>query len=318
MSQPTGSDVDKSVAKYKELCSKRSSIKGQIIKFKNYLSSLSSIQLTSHELAKLTLKLTKFEGLSTNFDLLQTEIEVINSQNLDHELNERDSIEHDIISCMATAKGIIDEAAIQSDESLTSPEPDHVTANNSVERPVQIPGEKRRCQRPVELAETRAQMNTALTALNKALNKPKENEREDECDLYGRLLAYKLKSYSSVERQALMYEIDGLLLKKRNRVIVSGLPSQIILSRPSSKRTMYTNFPRPSSTNSNYYSNSPHAVSIDSVNSPPEISIPESPSAMYVSQPLSPQTMFETNYAMQSQDILSQACNAGRVFENNN
>ncbi|KAL4720396.1 hypothetical protein ACJJTC_015372 [Scirpophaga incertulas] len=104
MSQPTGSDVDKSVAKYKELCSKRSSIKGQITKFKNYLSSLSSIQLTSHELAKLTLKLTKFEGLSTNFDLLQTEIEVINSQNLDHELNERDSIEHNIISCMATAK----------------------------------------------------------------------------------------------------------------------------------------------------------------------------------------------------------------------
>ncbi|KAL4713803.1 hypothetical protein ACJJTC_012320 [Scirpophaga incertulas] len=124
MSQPTGSDVDKSVAKYKELCSKRSSIKGQITKFKNYLSSLSSIQLTSHELAKLTLKSTKFEGLSTNFDLLQTEIEVINSQNLDHELNERDSIELDIISCMATAKGIIDEAAIQSDVRRKSLAPD--------------------------------------------------------------------------------------------------------------------------------------------------------------------------------------------------
>ncbi|KAJ0176219.1 hypothetical protein K1T71_008393 [Dendrolimus kikuchii] len=39
---------------------------------------------------------------------------------------------------------------------------------------------------------------------------------DDDCELYGRLLAKKLRRFSQYDREELMYEIDGLLLK-RNR-----------------------------------------------------------------------------------------------------
>lgn len=110
----TESDKHNSI-KYKELSLRRSSIKGQITKFKNYISTLGSVQLSSIELVELSLKLSKFESLSIKFDDLQTEIEVLNHKNLDSEIDERDSIEQDIISCIATAKNLIEDANNQSE-----------------------------------------------------------------------------------------------------------------------------------------------------------------------------------------------------------
>lgn len=44
------------------------------------------------------------------------------------------------------------------------------------------------------------------------------NNEEDDCDLYARLLAKKLRRFNENERHEIMYEIDGLVLsRRRNR-----------------------------------------------------------------------------------------------------
>ncbi|KAL0861062.1 hypothetical protein ABMA27_009574 [Loxostege sticticalis] len=93
----------------KELYVKRSSIKGQITKFKNNLNTLATkATLSSIEITSLSLKITKFESLATKFDDLQSEIEVLNSENLCLELDERESIECDFITNIATAKELLE------------------------------------------------------------------------------------------------------------------------------------------------------------------------------------------------------------------
>lgn len=94
----------------KELLTKRSSAKGQITKFKNYLSTISLCEdLTNIQLTELNLKLAKFEALSVKVDDLQNDIEVLNSENISSEIDERDNIERDIIINIATAKSIIEQ-----------------------------------------------------------------------------------------------------------------------------------------------------------------------------------------------------------------
>lgn len=93
----------------KSLMTKRSSVKGQITKFKNYLSKITEqSHLPSIEVAELSLKIGKFEALSVKFDDLQGQIEVLNPENLAAEIDERDNIEQDLIICLAHAKGILD------------------------------------------------------------------------------------------------------------------------------------------------------------------------------------------------------------------
>lgn len=70
---------------------------------------------------------------------------------------------------------------------------------------------------PLELQEVSKEMSNAFNTLNQALKKrqsvpsPKE---EDDCDLYARLLAKRLRKFSESERQEIMYELDGLLLSR--------------------------------------------------------------------------------------------------------
>lgn len=91
------------------LITRRSSIKGQVTKFRNYLEKLSTIQfLDAIKLTELSLKLNKFEALSTKFDELQGQIEVLNPTNLALELDERDSIDKDFINLIVLAKNLID------------------------------------------------------------------------------------------------------------------------------------------------------------------------------------------------------------------
>lgn len=39
------------------------------------------------------------------------------------------------------------------------------------------------------------------------------NDEEDECDLYGRLIAKKLRKLPESQRERMMYEIQGLFMK---------------------------------------------------------------------------------------------------------
>lgn len=105
----TYEEMDKSALKaLKELNVKRSSVKGQLKKLKNFLSNVSQkVELTSIDLAELSLKLGKLESLSIKFDDLQTQIEVLNSENLQKEIDERESIEHEFVVNIAASKKLI-------------------------------------------------------------------------------------------------------------------------------------------------------------------------------------------------------------------
>nr|XP_021186534.2 uncharacterized protein LOC110373556 [Helicoverpa armigera] len=78
------------------------------------------------------------------------------------------------------------------------------------------PVRRRISVKPPELERADKEMAKAFNMLSQAiLNKGQQNKIEDECDLYGRLVANKLRKFSDDERQEIMYEIDGLLLKRR-------------------------------------------------------------------------------------------------------
>ncbi|XP_028179428.1 uncharacterized protein LOC114366684 [Ostrinia furnacalis] len=96
-------------SRLKDLLTRRSSAKGQITKFKNYINSISNSEdLTNIQLTELSLKLAKFEALSVKVDDLQNDIEVLNSDNIENEIDERDKIDRDIIINIATAKTILE------------------------------------------------------------------------------------------------------------------------------------------------------------------------------------------------------------------
>ncbi|CAH0715941.1 unnamed protein product, partial [Brenthis ino] len=93
----------------KELFIKRSSIKGRITKFKNYLEALESTDnISSLEINSLNLRLTKFTELFNEFDDLQGRIEILNESNLKTELCERDLIEKDFYYCISKSKEFLD------------------------------------------------------------------------------------------------------------------------------------------------------------------------------------------------------------------
>ncbi|XP_044743217.1 uncharacterized protein LOC123305534 isoform X2 [Chrysoperla carnea] len=81
------------------------------------------------------------------------------------------------------------------------------------------PSEPQKARNSPQILEVHSEsnLNSALSALNATLHTMQNKyETEDECDLYGSLLAKKLKRFSETERQELMYEIDGLLLQKHH------------------------------------------------------------------------------------------------------
>lgn len=121
--------------------------------------------------------------------------------------------------------------------------------------PLVIPTQKRRVQKPVELQETRDHMNSALKNLNNVLQNKKTADREDDADLYGKLIAQKLRAYSEIQRQEIMLEIDGLLLKKRIHL------EELSSARPRPASSPYPpSSPRPSS-QTQFYINSPPSSS---------------------------------------------------------
>lgn len=150
---------------------------------------------------------------------------------------------------------------------------------------IKIPVQRRRSVKPPELEKADKEMSKAFNALNQAiLNKDQQNKKEDDCDLYGRLLANKLRKYSDNERQEIMYEIDGLLLKRRRNCspqYVSS-PSQIIISkRPFSSATSYS-CPSPSSSwiNRPSSSSSNHYIITSPIQSPSPIPPAQTPSPL--------------------------------------
>lgn len=101
----------------KRLCTTRSSVKGRITKFKNYLETLKSFEtICPFEVITLRSKLNKFELLFTEFEEVQRRIESINGDCLETELSIRDLIEQEFHHCIALAQQTIDRNAPRTSE----------------------------------------------------------------------------------------------------------------------------------------------------------------------------------------------------------
>lgn len=114
-------DADTESKSLKDLLVRRSSIKGQITKSKNYLDKLSKNEsLKKIELTELNVKLAKLYDLSARFDELQSQIEVINSANLQNELDEREKIEDELSLTIATGKDLYNQYSNKDSPQCTS------------------------------------------------------------------------------------------------------------------------------------------------------------------------------------------------------
>lgn len=73
------------------------------------------------------------------------------------------------------------------------------------------PATPRRRSNPTELEEAGKQMKRAFSTLENCINNRKE---EDECDLYAKIFAKKLRKLPENEREIFMYQIDGMFINR--------------------------------------------------------------------------------------------------------
>ncbi|KAL4718841.1 hypothetical protein ACJJTC_014071 [Scirpophaga incertulas] len=86
---------------------------------------------------------------------------------------------------------------------------------------------RRRSSNPPELKKATEQMQDALKTMNTVLNKSAQKE-DNMCDIYGKLIASKLKKYfSDIEQHEVMFELHELLTKK-----IRNSPQTYVLLRP--------------------------------------------------------------------------------------
>ncbi|CAG5002272.1 unnamed protein product [Parnassius apollo] len=166
------------------------------------------------------------------------------------------------------------------DEQEELARPANITTQEGLPTPSNKNVLKRRSSNPPELQEATRHMKSALGTINAVLSN-KMNQGDDVCDLYGKLLASKLKKYfSDVEQQEVMCELDNVLIKRiRNR------QTQSYISSPSTPRSVDSFSPasplqihRPSSSQTFYItSDSPVSMPQQPSSSPgyPMLNIPE-------------------------------------------
>ncbi|XP_073941239.1 uncharacterized protein [Choristoneura fumiferana] len=88
---------------------KRSSIKGRLTKFKNYLDTVTTLEnICPLEINKLSMKLSRLQALYSDFDEVQGQIEILEESDQAEELNVRDSIEHEFDTCISIAQDFIE------------------------------------------------------------------------------------------------------------------------------------------------------------------------------------------------------------------
>ncbi|CAG4936263.1 unnamed protein product [Parnassius apollo] len=103
------------------------------------------------------------------------------------------------------------------DEQEELARPANITTQEGLPTPSNKNVLKRRSSNPPELQEATRHMKSALGTINAVLSN-KMNQGDDVCDLYGKLLASKLKKYfSDVEQQEVMCELDNVLIDKKNK-----------------------------------------------------------------------------------------------------
>ncbi|XP_048486343.1 uncharacterized protein LOC125490601 [Plutella xylostella] len=93
----------------KDLNTKRSSVKGRITKYKNLLKKITeSHDVSPTDLCMLTQRFDKFHELYSTFDELQSQIELLNSSNLESELDTREELEAEFSLLIAQTRVYLD------------------------------------------------------------------------------------------------------------------------------------------------------------------------------------------------------------------
>lgn len=97
-------------SEYKELIKKRGQIKSRITLFEKHLSSLlcDLESVTKLQIAELTLRLTKLQDLSNQFDETQLMLETLEEGEVEKQMLEREETENRLFSLMAKAQELID------------------------------------------------------------------------------------------------------------------------------------------------------------------------------------------------------------------
>ncbi|CAD7090173.1 unnamed protein product [Hermetia illucens] len=126
-----------------------------------------------------------------------------------------------------------------SDNSLTSP-----STSVAASPARSIKRNTRKIRRRTASAFSKQKMTTAFSQLTNAVtqrpSKPSRADEEDECDLYAKLLARKMRELPKDDRKLMMYEIDGLFIRKIKRRTFSretSSPQYFAPSTPSSAST---------------------------------------------------------------------------------
>ncbi|KAF9417730.1 hypothetical protein HW555_005237 [Spodoptera exigua] len=91
--------------------------------------------------------------------------------------------------------------------------------NETLKTPRPTPAFTQKSRRRPVLEQPEQRMAAAFEQLTNILSRRSERPpppEEDECDLYSRLLAKKLRGLPKDERQIIMYEIDGLFINRLN------------------------------------------------------------------------------------------------------
>lgn len=158
---------------------------------------------------------------------------------------------------------------------------------------------KRRRKNPPELQEAGNFIKESFANLNQALCRNNPQEKEDDCDRYGKILANKLRQLPEEERLIFMHQIDGMFIqRRRSSRNQSRLVSPIFVSSPSPSPNIsqshqqnmsrpgssFTTYSEPLSLNRTYYDSNydsnmaqSEAIVNNTTNThyPPVIHIPE-------------------------------------------
>lgn len=141
-------------------------------------------------------------------------------------------------------------SSIQSSFEMTAPSPPQENPKKTI-TPTRTNATKKRPITDHYLDEAQKKINQSFDTLNHVLKAKKVDE--DECDVYAKLLAKKLRKYPERMRYQIMYKIDGFLLD-------NPYPDE----RPSSALSYHY-----SSTPSPHYQNTPSPASdVSQVNMP--------------------------------------------------
>ncbi|CAG9785648.1 unnamed protein product [Diatraea saccharalis] len=147
----------------------------------------------------------------------------------------------------------IDEIGNEPGDGEMDNDQDNETPNTSSRTPTFTQKSRRRPAPDLAEQQMAAAFSQLTNVLGRKSERPPQSE-EDECDLYGKLLAKKLRELPKDDRQIIMYQIDGLFINRLQLNRETPSP-QYSFTRYSSNSNVH----RPTSTQSAY--SEPYTIS---------------------------------------------------------